>query len=210
MSPSIIMTPASLLPSIAAIALVLATGCGGHPDRAVRHYVEHAPRAPAATAPVSSVAVAAPTPTPATSAALRWTTPPGWVEESASGMRLASFRVESGGVTGLCTIVQLAGDGGGLEANIRRWMGQLKLPVPPDAELRAFAERQETLRTRGGFTGRVVDLAPLGPPEAPSMLALFLDAGERTVFVKFTAPAAWLAEHRAEFTALCESLENTP
>lgn len=192
-------------------AALLTSGCGGQPDRTVRHYVEHAPRAPAASAPAAAVApVAAVPPAAASSAALRWTTPPGWVEEPASGMRLASFRVESGGVTGLCTIVQLAGDGGGLEANIRRWMGQLKLPVPPDAELHAFAERQETLRTRGGFSGRVVDLGPLGPPEAPSMLALFLDAGGRTVFVKFTAPASWLGQHRAEFTALCESLENTP
>jgi hypothetical protein len=142
------------------------------------------------------------------SASIRWTTPAGWTEQAASGMRLATFSVEREGHSATCTIVSLGGAAGGIEANVVRWLGQLGQPEPPREELESFIARQAHVHGPGGFHGTLVDLTELGEPspEAPSMLAALLNAADATLFVKMTGPKKMLSEEKPSFTSLCESL----
>lgn len=150
---------------------------------------------------------AAPPQQPAAPAALAWTCPDGWTESAGSGMRMATFVVESGDQTATCTLVRLSGAAGGLEANVRRWIGQLGLAMPDDAALAAFLGNQLRLESDGGFSGTVVDLSGLGTAsDGSSMLAALVDIRGATLFVKMTGPAALLAAQKEQFIALCQSL----
>jgi hypothetical protein len=143
---------------------------------------------------------------------LAWTAPDGWKEEAGSGMRLATFTAEREGQSAICTIITLGGTAGGVEANVRRWIGQLALPEPSPEELADYLDRQERLKTAGGFEGVVVDLTALGDqgPEASSMLAALITVGDSTLFLKMTGPVRLLQEEKKSFSALCQSIRTTP
>lgn len=140
-------------------------------------------------------------------AALKWTTPTGWKAQPGSSMRLGSFGIEQHSRTGLCTIVKLGGAAGGVEANVKRWIGQIGLEVPPQEEFAEFMDRQTEFKSEGGLECVLVDLTTLGTqgPEQASLLGAVFALGDMTVFVKFAGPVALLQEERASFTGLCRS-----
>ena len=140
---------------------------------------------------------------------LKWTTPAGWkVQEAAGGIRLATFAIP--GFASLdCSIVSLGGDAGGPKANIIRWMEQVHITVPDDAELDTFIEKQERFTTTGGFDSILVDLTGLQDSKnttASSMLAAILTAGEMTVFIKLSGQRNEILANKKEFKALCRSI----
>ena len=204
----------------AALLLGLAAGCSPS-SSGWRSYteIERGAPAPARSAPagmpggmgggMGASAAAA----PASGGDLAWTTPAGWKESRGGGMRLASFEMTSGGQAGLCTIIVLGGSAGGLEANIVRWIGQLGLPTPADAELQAFLARQSTVPTADGRKLLVVDLAGLQPgatDETASMLGGVLEDAGQTIFLKLTGPLGLIKAQRENFLALGRSLGNAP
>jgi hypothetical protein len=135
---------------------------------------------------------------------LRWTTPAGWEERAGNAMRMATFLV--GPDRAECTIASFPGEVGGLEANLRRWAGQLDATVPDDA-LARFARSPETFESEGGLPCLVFDFAALLPADAPaSMLAAVVPMEGVTVFVKLMGRPALLAEQKAAFASLCRSL----
>jgi hypothetical protein len=144
-------------------------------------------------------------------AALSWTAPDGWREEAGSGMRLATFTIDREGSSATCTIVTLGGAAGGLEANVRRWMGQLKIADLPPDEFSAFLEKQERVKSEGGFDMVLVDLTELGDaaPDSASMLAAIVTVPNTTAFVKFTGPTVLLKNEKESFTKLCRSLRSS-
>ena len=141
---------------------------------------------------------------------VKWTAPDGWREEAGSGMRIAAFAVDRDGAKGTCTIISLGGAAGGLEANVRRCLGQIKVDVPPPNEFFAFLERQERIQTEGGFEGVLVDLTQIGgdAPDADSMLAALFTVDGSTLFVKLAAPRALLMKEKDAFAKLCRSLRS--
>lgn len=140
-------------------------------------------------------------------AALRWTAPTGWKALGGSSMRLETFAVDRGARTGLCTVIKLGGGAGGVEANIKRWLGQIDQPIPPAEELSAFVEKQERFKTEGGLDGVLCDLTAIGTqgPDADSMLVALFPLGDMTAFVKLAAPVALLREEKAAFASFCKS-----
>ena len=64
-----------------------------------------------------------------------WDRPSHWKEMPASAMRLATFAVEAGAEKADLSVVVLAGEAGGLLANVNRWRGQIQLPGIDEAEL---------------------------------------------------------------------------
>ena len=59
-------------------------------------------------------------------------------------MRLASFEIPYSGGVGELSIIQLGGEGGGLEANVTRWRGQICLGPLSRFEIEAEAENGVT------------------------------------------------------------------
>lgn len=203
--------------SIATLLLCAVLTCGCR-DRApvLRHYREVAVEAPTRQERAADVAAMArqtppaggdmaSTPVATGGAALTWTVPEGWTEQPGNAMRMATFLV--GPDRKECTIVSFPGDVGGIEANLRRWLGQLNADVSDDA-LAKFARAPETFQSEGGLGCLIYDFAGVLPAGAPaSILAAIVPMEGQTVFVKLLGSRDLLAAERERFLALCRSLK---
>lgn len=140
------------------------------------------------------------------SGALAWTTPAGWSEQPGTGMRLATFSMVRGGVTGECTLVVLGRGSGEPVSNVKRWIGQMGGDAPADEAIAAFAQAAPRLPLAGGVPAAFYDLTPFAKPDGNAMLTAIAEMGERVVFVKLTAPRAFLPGELEAFKALTSSL----
>ena len=57
-----------------------------------------------------------------------WTVPSGWQEGQLAQFLVAKYVIAGADGTAAVNVSSLAGDGGGLLANVNRWRGQLGLP----------------------------------------------------------------------------------
>ncbi|MCY4375479.1 MAG: hypothetical protein OXC31_17085 [Spirochaetaceae bacterium] len=131
----------------------------------------------------------------------RWVTPADWSELPGDGLRVARFGLPGGGES---TLVVLAGDAGGVEANVRRWLTQLGLDLPPE---RVRSLLDDATAVRGNLDFTLFDFTPLvSGRDQTAFLAAIASAGGQTMFVKAEAPAGVLGEQRAAFIELLSSL----
>ncbi len=133
-----------------------------------------------------------------------WDVPAGWVPEPGGGMRLVTFRV--GAVE--CYVVVLGGDGGGVVGNIQRWVGQLGLELPSEADVAAMplidvlGVEAPLLEATGAYTG-------MGAAEATpdtTMLGVPCLISGRAVFIKMLGPKVEVAAQRESFLSFASSL----
>ncbi len=137
-----------------------------------------------------------------------WSTPQGWQEQPKSGMRLATFLNTDSAHPIECSIVSLGGGAGGLESNIRRWMGQINLAPVSDDDLSAFISKQEQLKSDGGLDMTVIDFTSLqNDSQADSMTAAILSLSDSRIFVKMTGKKENILKNREQFHSLCKSLK---
>src|ERR1039457_6941126 len=135
---------------ILCIFTLLLSSCEQKPQES--HYTEvvlQAPQVKNLSVPVASVptsqtmpadphagldmsAMGLPSDNSAMSNMFTWVAPQGWKQEAGSGMRLATFHLLSDAKAIDCSIVSMGGMAGGLEANLRRWMGQIGVQAAPD------------------------------------------------------------------------------
>lgn len=145
---------------------------------------------------------------------LKWHLPETWSEAPGGGMRLASFSPPAWDGVGQGSIILLGGDAGGLEANLRRWMQQIKLTPPDEAAFQAFLKGLAPKPTKGGLPCVLVDFGslmdPAAEPSTPSMLAAAVTLPGRTAFLKLTGPKDKLAGQREAFEQFCLSVEAAP
>lgn len=130
---------------------------------------------------------------------IAWDVPKGWVEKPGGPMRLATFQLEKNPKEFDCSIVALPGDAGGLEANIKRWLGQIQLNVE-DQALDAFIKN-----TKDG----VYDFSTLQSKQArdtQSMIAAMLNIEGTTVFIKLKGTLKAIDENRGMFVKLVQSV----
>jgi len=141
---------------------------------------------------------------------LAWKTPEGWTEEKGSSMRLATFRSKGKGGSIECSIISLGGQAGGLQSNVIRWIRQLNISVPPPNQLNHFLSRQSVIKTDGGFSITIIDLAEFTDPnhkQTPSMMGAIAELTDQTIFVKITGSREAVVENRDQFLSLCKSLK---
>lgn len=108
-----------------------------------------------------------------------------------------------------------SGQGGGVEANIKRWIGQFQAPGGGPAD--ALAKR--STKTVNGIEVTILDLSgtymvkpfPMAPKATPTpgyrMLAAIAQGADAPVFFKLTAPEKTADSAEAEFHAIVESLQ---
>lgn len=132
--------------------------------------------------------------------ALRWEDPDGWEKTPASGMRLAGFQIDNA----VCTIVSLSGNAGGLEANVKRWLGQVGITDMEDSEFKALLNQMTEVQAQDDIAFQVVDLTELSRGKSSSITAIG-SLPEKTVFVKLTGPVATLSKLKKPYLALLES-----
>ena len=158
---------------------------------------------PKEEAPAPVAGAAAPAPEAASGTRVTWRVPAGWDQKPASGMRVATFLVPSGGgAPAEVSVTSFPGDAGGDLANVNRWRGQLGLPELSAAELSRESRR---LSSPAGEL-LVVDFA--GAPEKGRMLGARLRHGGRSWFFKMTGAAPSVASAKPAFEGFLASLSD--
>ena len=125
---------------------------------------------------------------------LSWTLPDGWVDQpEGDPLRVAGFWAPHPDLahTGEMdpeavdvSLVQLAGDAGGLDANVVRWLGQIKIPSSYAEQAIAAAT---PIRTATGQHGIVVDFTDMlsgDMTQSKSIIGAIIQGDGFTVFVK--------------------------
>lgn len=137
---------------------------------------------------------------------LDFDTPEGWTVLSPTQHRLINLS-PAGDPDAECYVALLPSDGGGIVANVNRWLDQVGLePISEeeaaDLPRRAFFGGAAVLvDCEGVYTG-------MGGPEREGwrLLGLILPIGGQTLFVKMTGPAELLAAEMEGFDAFCASV----
>lgn len=139
---------------------------------------------------------------------LRWTWPAGWSRSAKERpMRAATIVVASAPSVDVALTV-LAGDGGGLVANINRWRGQMGQPALSDADIEALPRvpslggKAVVVSIDGAYTG--MDGATI---KDSTLLGAVIERESDVVFVKATGPKADVGALRPAFEAFLGSLE---
>ena len=184
---------------LAFLSLLVVTACGDA-DNGQQQANQHGADARIAT---HSKDNAATLPGAATIAAISYTPPSHWKDLEASGMRQAQYRLSPVGSDTAESEVNVyyfgAQSGGGVEANLQRWIGQITLPDGSDPATVA----KHSSFTADGMAGHVVALngsyksgggRPMGGETTllPGyrLVGVVLEGPEGSLFFKLTGPQA--------------------
>ena len=136
-----------------------------------------------------------------TSFGLTWEKPKNWITTNKSSMRIASFDVPYSNGIGDLSIIELSGEGGGIEANVNRWRGQIGLGPISKSEI----EVQGESFTSTAGNGLIFHL--LNPDEKKlAILAAILSLNNSTLFIKLNAPFDGILEIEKDFKLFCTSI----
>jgi len=134
---------------------------------------------------------------------IRFDVPEGWVsEQPASSMRAAQFRLA--GDAGPVELAVFPGIGGGVQANIDRWVAQFSDPANPDGKAQSRTETFEQaglkvtiVRASGTLAPtQMTPNAPTTPQEGAGLYGIIVEGGPAGVlFIKGTGPAATIEAH---------------
>jgi len=137
---------------------------------------------------------------------MAWTAPAGWVELPSTSMRSANFR-PAGDEQAECYLTLLAGDGGGLAANINRWRTQLALPGMSAREIEELPHSPMFGRDAVlvDFVGTWKGMSGSESREQWRLVGLLLVEPGGSAFLKMTGPDAVVAAERDAFRMLAGS-----
>jgi hypothetical protein len=141
---------------------------------------------------------------------IQWTTPEGWQElPSKSPMRKATYKVPGAAGDGELSVFYFgANQGGTVEANIDRWVGQFS-GVLPDAVKRTTKQAngldQHIVQiSTGTFSG---GMSGGGPAKDSGLLGAVVQAPTGMYFFKLTGPAKTLEAQAAAFEQFLASMK---
>jgi hypothetical protein len=206
--------------------VISAFGMSGCNNRKAPESVSVASEAPAAapvkSAPAANSGAAAARPAPPAVAGepvtIEWTVPPTWTQGPARPMRKATYNVPA--ASGDTAMGELAisyfgvGQGGDVEANIQRWIGQFK--EVPEGSVKRSERNKDDLKIAvvevpaGTYTNTMMG-GPHGgaAPENKgyALLGAVVEAPSGKYFFKLTGPKATVAASRDAFDTVLDSLK---
>jgi len=151
---------------------------------------------------------------------LRWTAPANWKSEGQRPMRLNTYSVPPAtGDTeaGECGVYYFGpGQGGSVEANIDRWIGQFQQPNGKPSKDVAKVDKRTihglkitTVDVSGAYTGMGGPMAPQGAPKSGyRLLGAVVEGPQGSIFFKFTGPAKTVAQNQHAFQQLLSTLSS--
>ena len=142
---------------------------------------------------------------------IRWTVPASWQVGPPQPMRAATYTVPAaaGSEAGTCGVFYFGrNQGGTVEDNLTRWVGQFEgAAAPKKAERTIAGLKVHTISLSGTY------LAPSGPSmqsqgKKPgwTLSGAIVEAPEGLVFFKAVGPAATMQKAQADIEALLESI----
>ena len=151
-------------------------------------------------------------------AGIKWTAPANWKSEAERPMRLATYTIPPAAGdqdSGECGVYYFgAGQGGSVEANLDRWIGQFQQPEGKSSKDAAKIDK----RTVHGLKVTVVDVAGaytgMGGPRAPQgapkpgyrLLGAIVEGSQGSIFFKFTGPAKTVGHNQGAFEKMIAGL----
>lgn len=141
-----------------------------------------------------------------TASAVTWEAPPEWNQGPDKPLRVASFTTGADNRTE-CYVTVLAGNGGGVDANINRWRMQMgQLPLESDdiealSRIGVLGHRAFLVEMAGDYT----DMAG-NKHRNYGLLGAVVTLPTQAVFIKMTGPKEEVLAERPRFVAFCESL----
>jgi hypothetical protein len=132
-----------------------------------------------------------------------WTIPAGWQTGPPAQFLVAKFIIAGAGdAKAEVNVSSLAGDGGGLVANVNRWRAQLGEPAATEAEL----AKLPTIAASGG-TATEVDISGKDPRtgKPAELVGFVLPLGGQTWFYKLMGDAAVVAQQQDAFVKFVQS-----
>ena len=180
------------------------------------------PIAPVAAAPVPASANDAPTtsdlPMPPQATA-KWDPPKTWKLGPEKPMRSATYLIPASTGDpegGECAV--FANIGGGVQANVDRWIGQFKQADGSDSKAKAKTEKKTIngmpatlIELTGTFNGGGAMMNPGAPAPAEKtgyrLLGAIVEAPSGPLYFKLTGPAKTVAAAQADFMAMLNSLK---
>jgi hypothetical protein len=133
-----------------------------------------------------------------------WTVPAGWQSVAPSQFLLAQFMIQSNGAQAEVNVSQLAGEGGGLLANVNRWRRQLGLP--PVSQEEDFSTMVDSLTVPGG-QAQVVDFngTNVKTGQAARLVGVVLPRNGQTWFYKLMGDPGVVAAQKDAFLKFIQS-----
>jgi hypothetical protein len=149
---------------------------------------------------------------------LTWSAPREWEAQGARPMRVATYRIPA--ARGDAEPGELAifyfgqGQGGGVDANVKRWVGQFqKADGQPVAEKDTRTKKETlhglpvtTVDVQGTYTGGGPMMGPSTPKPGYRLLGAIVEGPEGAVFFKLTGPEKTVAGAEKPFRKLLESV----
>lgn len=184
------------------LAAVLLGGCSDTPPAADTPPPAAMP--PPATAPPPAAAAGTTIAVPGGT----FTLPEGWVAEPPSmQMRLAQARIPGPAGPGELTVFYFGpGAGGGLEANLQRWINQVEPDAEPTRESFTLGTWKVTwVEAVGTLKPSTMGTGPSEPQPESRLFGAVVEGEGGPWFFKATGPAATLDAQRDAFLALLKS-----
>lgn len=143
-------------------------------------------------------------------AGISWSVPERWTVHPAGGMRVTSYVIPSQGGSAEaaeCAVFYFGqNQGGSVDDNINRWIGQFNNPTSDRASTEVSGMKVWKVEISGTY------LSPGGPMMQSQgqkvnykMLGAIIEAPEGLVFFKFTGPAGTINAAKDEFNGMIES-----
>jgi hypothetical protein len=151
-------------------------------------------------------------------AGMHWTAPLNWKAEAQRPMRLATYAIPlASGDSGAaeCGVYYFGqGQGGSVEANLGRWIGQFQQPGGNPSKSAARIDKRTlhglkltTVDVSGSYTGMGGPMMQAGTPQPGyRLLGAIVEGPQGSVFFKFTGPAKTVAQNQAAFEKMMDSL----
>src|SRR5687767_475676 len=165
----------------------------------------------------SLIAVAAASLSAESAAGVRWTAPAGWKAEAARPMRAATYTIPlAAGDQGIaeCVVNYFGpGQGGGVDANVERWRGQVQgsdgKPAAAKIDKRSGRGVPITVIDTGGtYTGMGGPMMGGSKPAAGyRLIGAIVEGPGGSVFFKLTGPAKTIAAQQKNFEQLLTSIQ---
>jgi hypothetical protein len=151
---------------------------------------------------------------------IKWVVSGNWkLQPRGSSMRLATYQIKPAPgdqESGECGVYYFGqGQGGSVEANVDRWVGQFQQADGKSSKDAAKVEKRTihdlkvtTVNVSGAYTGMGGPRAPEGPPKPDyRLLGAIVEGPRGSVFFKFTGPAKTVGENQDAFEKMISSLK---
>ena len=198
------------------LTLVILAACGGGRDESApgetTTTATEAPTAESPLGPISSREEAVPsTPAGGEGANLDFALPAGWKPEPASGMRLAQASIpDTNGLGQLAVFYFGPGGGGGVDANIQRWIGQLEPEQGTQPSRQTFETEKGYRVTWVDVTGTLLPstmgTSPTSEQPNSRLLGAVVEGPGGPWFFKATGPKDALGAEREHFLEMLRSV----